>query len=176
MLVSIFSFVALCSILWDNSYRGEDMSKISEHTIAPSAKDRELAAESVRALETLSALNHELRVEVLDEGVPMAQLSLPAPAVRMLSDILSEMAKGNSVTLIPTDTMLSTQEAADMLSVSRPFLVNLLETGRIPYQRLGSHRRIRFQDLMAFKAAAGISREEALRLLTEEAQEMRLGY
>jgi len=152
------------------------MSRLSEHTIAPNEKDREMAAKSAQTLGPLSALNHDLDVEVLGDDVLAARLSLPAPAVRMLNDILSEMAKGNAVTLIPTDAMLTTQEAADMLNVSRPFLVNLLEAGRIPYQRLGSHRRVRFQDLMTFKTVADLGREEAMRLLTEEAQDMNLGY
>ena len=152
------------------------MTALLERAIAPTENDKRLASESSRLLEPLMALPHEVRMQLLDEAAPPHIFSLPASALRLLNEILKEMAKGNAVTLIPVHAMLTTQEAADILNVSRPFLVGLLEAGRIPYQRLGSHRRILFQDLMAFKAKADCDREEALRLLTEEAQELDMGY
>ena len=76
----------------------------------------------------------------------------------------------------PADALLTMQEAADILDVSHPFLVGLLEAEKIPYQRLGDRRRILFQDLMAFKAKADAARAEAVRQLTEEAQELDMGY
>ncbi len=152
------------------------MPTLKARTIRPTEKDRKLAAETSLALEPLSSVTHELRVQILDEGSPNTALALPASAVRMLRDILKEMAKGNAITLVPTDAMLTTQEAAEILNVSRPFLVHLLELGRIPYQRLGSHRRVRFVDLMTFKTKADEGREAAMRQLTEEAQELKLGY
>lgn len=72
--------------------------------------------------------------------------------------------------------MIATQEAADILNVSCPFLIRLLDTEQIPYQRLGSHRRILFQDLIKFKETVAVARTEAIRLLTEEAQELEMGY
>jgi len=86
------------------------------------------------------------------------------------------MTKGNAVMPMPINTMLTAQEAADILNVSRPFLVGLLEAGKIPYQRLGSHRRILLQDLMAFRAKTDAARADAMRQLTEEAQELDMGY
>jgi excisionase family DNA binding protein len=145
-------------------------------TIIPSENDQKLAAESRLALEPLVETTHSLHVQLLDSDTPNRAMSIPAPAVRMLSRILEEMAKGNAMTLIPANAMLSTQEAADLLNVSRPFLVQLLEAGRIPYQRLGSHRRVRIDDLMSFKASSDANREDALRQLTEQAQELKLGY
>ena len=152
------------------------MTVVLERAIAPTENDKRLASESSRVLEPLLTFPHEVRVQFLDETAPHNILSLPAPAVRLLNEILKEMAKGNAVTLIPVDAMLTTQEAADILNVSRPFLIGLLEAGRIPYQRLGSHRRILLRDLMTFKAKADTDREEALRILTEEAQELNMGY
>jgi excisionase family DNA binding protein len=152
------------------------MPTVSERTITPTEADKQMASESSRILEPLTAHPHDLKLELLDEDTPRQLLNLPAPAVRALSQILKELAKGNSVTLVATDAMLSTQEAADILRVSRPFVISLLEAGRIPFQRLGSHRRILFRDLMTFKTKTDADRQEAMRQLTGEAQELKLGY
>lgn len=152
------------------------MTALMERTVTPTENDKRLASESSLFLEPLMTSPHEVRVQFLDEAAPHNILALPASALRLLNEILKEMAKGNAVTLIPVHAMLTTQEAADILNVSRPFLVGLLEAGRIPYRRLGSHRRILFRDLMTFKEKADCDREEALRLLTEEAQELDMGY
>jgi excisionase family DNA binding protein len=152
------------------------MTALLERTITPTEADRRLASESSQLMETVSTLPHDVRLQFLDADAPHNAISLPAPALRLLNEILKEMAKGNAVTLIPINAMLTTQEAADILNVSRPFLVGLLEAGKMPYQRLGSHRRILFKDLMAFKQKADVARADAMRQLTEEAQELDLGY
>lgn len=152
------------------------MSALLERTVTPTEEDSKLAMETSRLLEKLSTLPHDVRLQVLDETAPQSVFSLPAPAVRLLTEILKEMAQGNAVTLIPIHAMLTTQEAADILNVSRPFFVGLLEAGKIPYQRLGSHRRILFRDLMAFKERTAAARDSALRKLTEEAQDLDMGY
>lgn len=152
------------------------MANLLERTITPTEDDRRLASESSQFLEPVSILPHEIRMQFLDKDAPQSAFSLPAPALRLLNEILKEMAKGNAVTLIPNNAMLTTQEAADILNVSRPFFIGLLEAGKMPYQRLGSHRRILFQDLMAFKEKTDVARADAMRQLTEEAQELDLGY
>jgi excisionase family DNA binding protein len=152
------------------------MATLLEHTVTPTENDRKLASESSQFLEPVSTLPHEVRLQFLDEDAPRAAFSLPAAAVRLLNEVLKEMAKGNAVTLLPVHAMLATQEAADILNVSRPFLVGLLERGEIRFQRLGSHRRILLKDLMAFKAKTDAAREDAMRQLTEEAQELNMGY
>lgn len=152
------------------------MTAIRERTIMPTEDDQRLASESSRFLEPASTLPHEVRMQFLDEDAPRMAFSLPVPAVRLLNEILKEMARGNAVTLLPNNAMLTTQEAADILNVSRPFLIGLLEAGKIPFRRLGSHRRILFADLMAFKQKTDSAREEAMRQLTQEAQELDMGY
>lgn len=89
-------------------------------------------------------------------------LQIPAPAVKMLLRILEEMARGNTVTLIPVHADLTTQEGADMLNISRPSLIQLLDEAKIVYREVGTHRRIRFEALMSYKRAADAERRAAL--------------
>lgn len=103
-------------------------------------------------------------------------LILPRQAVALLRDLLVEMAQGNAVTIVPTHAELTTQEAANILNVSRPHLVKLLEDGEIPFSKTGTHRRIRYQDLMAYREQRGQESRAALDELTAQAQEHNMGY
>jgi excisionase family DNA binding protein len=86
------------------------------------------------------------------------------------------MAGGDTVTIIPTHAELTAQQAADLLNVSRPFLVGLLKSGKIPYRKIGAHHRILFKDLMAFKLLHEAERKKILDELVAEAQELNMGY
>ncbi len=92
----------------------------------------------------------------------------------LLREIVHALANGQVVTIVAGDRELTTQEAADILNVSRPFLVKLLDEGRIPYVKTGSHRRVRFSDLMDFKANRDAQRRVALDRLTQMSQDMGL--
>jgi excisionase family DNA binding protein len=101
---------------------------------------------------------------------------LPAAAVRLLFELLATMAEGHAVTLIPVHAELTTQQAADLLGVSRPFLVKELESGRLAHRKVGTHRRVLFRDLMVYKRAHEATRVEALGELAGQAQDLDLGY
>lgn len=90
--------------------------------------------------------------------------TVPAAALQLLSAALSEMAAGHSVTLLPLRAELGTQQAAEIAGVSRPYLVKLLEMGRIPFRRVGAQRRIRHSDLLRFLED---ERNQAIKALSE---------
>src|SRR5450432_4174036 len=102
----------------------------------PSEAEAILAKETSRVLASRVQPAEPLRLRMLDDPA-RGTVKLPASAVRMLIHILEEMARGNAVTLIPVHAELTTQEAADMLNISRPSLIHLLNEGRIDYRRVG---------------------------------------
>lgn len=138
--------------------------------VLPTENDAVLAKETSRVL-ARQQTPEPLRLSLLD-GPELETVSLPAPAVRMLVRILEEMARGNAVTLIPVQTELTTQEAADMLNISRPSLIQLLDQGKIEYRRVGTHRRIRFEALIAYKRRTDAARRAALDELAAYDQEL----
>ncbi len=146
-------------------------------TVAPTDADTQLARESSRRL-----AGHRLgrrasaRIQVIEDGEASETVVVPAAALRLLLHALSEMAQGNAVTLIPTHAELTTQQAADLLNVSRPYVIKLLDEGRIPHRTVGKYRRIRFDDLMTYKRKDDAARTKIADQLAAEAQELGMGY
>ena len=103
-------------------------------------------------------------------------ISLPASAVELLQQILAELANGNAVTVAPVHSYVTTQQAADLLNVSRPYLVGLLDDRAIPFKRVGNRRRIRLDDVLAYKRRDDIHRQALLDELTAEAEDLGLEY
>ncbi|HYH83135.1 MAG TPA: helix-turn-helix domain-containing protein [Longimicrobium sp.] len=104
------------------------------------------------------------------------EMKLPASALKMLVVILGEFAKGRAVALSRVEVEVSTQRAADLLNVSRPYLVRLLEKGELPFRMVGSHRRIRLADVLDYRARLDAAAEEAYAELVAQAQELGMGY
>lgn len=104
------------------------------------------------------------------------KIVLPKMALKLLVSILKEMGQGNAVSLIPIHQELTTQEAATLLNVSRPYLVNLLKEGKIPFRKVGTKRRILANDVIRFKKSINKKRYKALEELTKQAQELHMGY
>lgn len=138
--------------------------------LVPNETDSELAATASRAL--ARANKDAIRVR-LDDG---DELTLPKAVTPLLIHLLTEMAQGNSVTLIPVHAELSTQEVANLLNISRPHLVRLLEDNLIPHHKVGTHRRVKFSDVELYKQGFEAQRRAALDELAEQAQDLGMGY
>lgn len=146
-------------------------------TIAPTEADALLARESSRRLAAHKfGRRSKVQIKLIDDDKEAETVAVPTSAVRLFVQLLTEMAEGNAVTLIPTHAELTTQQAADLLHVSRPYVVKLLEERKIPCRTVGKYRRIRFDDLLAYKRRDEDARGKILDQLTAEAQELGLGY
>lgn len=143
--------------------------------ITPTEADAVLARESVRRLASqLAKVNGSMQLRVVEPDGASETVTIPRAAFRLLVTILAEMAGGNAVRLIPHHAELTTQEAAELMNVSRPYLVRLLDNGRIPFHRVGTHRRVLFKDVMAYRAEHRRARRAALDELTRLDQELGL--
>jgi excisionase family DNA binding protein len=143
----------------------------------PSPQAAEQAQVALRALSSVTRPKAAGEIRVQPEGGGQeVSVTVPREAFELFLEVLGQMANGNAVTIVPVQAELTTQQAADLLNVSRPFLIALLDERKIPYRRVGSHRRVKAADLMAFKEADDKRRREVLDELTEDAQKHGLGY
>lgn len=143
----------------------------------PSRQEIEAAKAAVEQLRDLHPGQGPaaLQLRATEDGAE-AIVNLPRAAFDLLVDMLSQLANGHAVTVVPVHAELTTQQAADLLNVSRPHLISLLEQGKIPYHRVGNHRRVRFQELMQYRRSRLHESKEALSELAAEAQRLKLGY
>lgn len=149
------------------------MATISDIRL-PDPAERESALEALKQLRELR-LPASAKIELYTDG-EKATISMPSAILTLLMEMLSQLASGNAVTIVPVHAELTTQQAADLLNVSRPHLISLLEGQKIPFKRVGSHRRIRFEDLMEYRRKDEEKRRAVLDELAAEAQRLGLGY
>jgi excisionase family DNA binding protein len=147
----------------------------------PSTQDSDLARASLSVLhqhqESTAASQGAIELtNDLELQIQHQTMRLPPVAVRLLERILSELADGNAVAITPIQPEISTQEAADILNVSRPYLVGLLEKSIIPHRKVGTHRRVSLKALLEYKAIQKKQAEKAMQELADLSQELGLGY
>jgi excisionase family DNA binding protein len=142
----------------------------NDDVVVPTADESVLAKEASRAL--AASGEKELRIRLEDGG----ELVLPKSATKLIQHLLLEMSHGNAVTLIPIHAALTTQEAANILGVSRPYIVKLIDSGELPHDQVGTHRRIRFSDLENYRNRFEARRKKILEELADEAQDLGMGY
>ena len=136
--------------------------------------DAALAQAAQRCL--MAALDHSraATVRLVADGQDMPSVELPPKALRLVADMLGMMAQRQPVVLLPQKMELSTQDAAAFLNVSRPFVVKQIDEGRLPCRKVGRHRRILFDDLLAYQQALHEQTEAALQALADQAQALGL--
>ena len=103
-------------------------------------------------------------------------VELSESAFKILMEALRAMAAGNAIMLAPIEAEVTTQQAAELLNVSRPYLVNLLESGEIPFRTVGRYRRIKYQDILDYQGRRSKRRTQAMDELVAQAQELDMGY
>ncbi|MCL2646355.1 MAG: helix-turn-helix domain-containing protein [Phycisphaerales bacterium] len=153
------------------------MTAMTTEPVLPSVRETQLAKESSRKLAPLATkTSPTVQVHIATIGRHAETVDLPTSAFQLLIRILTEMSQGNAVTLMPIHSQLTTQQAAELLGVSRPFVVKELKEGRIRYQMVGTHRRIAYSDLMAYKEMCRSNHEQTMDELVQQAQNLKMGY
>ena len=145
-------------------------------TSAPSRQDAQIARESSVTLAPLLQENNDAHTHLVlrteDDGE--ADIALPAPLLHLLLQALQEMAKGNAVSLNVLQTEMTTQQAAELLRVSRPSLIKMLDEGKLPYRKVGAHRRIRSDDALRYMEAERARRIRVMEELVSETENLGL--
>jgi excisionase family DNA binding protein len=154
--------------------------KLATNTpIVPTEEEAMLARSSSQRLTTyLQNRSPQSTIRIMkDSGLGEEEaIAIPAAAFDLLIEVLTQMAEGNAVTIVPLHAELTTQEAADILNVSRPYFVELLETGKIPFRKVGTRRRVLCEDVLNYKKGIDSQRAKILEELAAQAQELNMGY
>ena len=143
-------------------------------------READLARTAQRRL--MAALDHSRAAHIVLNGsnatgsINLPAIELPPKALRLIADLLGLMAGRQPVALFPHELELTTQDAAEILNVSRPFVVKEIEAGRMPHRKVGRHRRIRLEDVMAYQQASLRTSKQTLQALADQAQALDLGY
>lgn len=144
--------------------------------IAPSPGDIKLAQASRLKVEKL--LNSGLPVSVVtrDNGKESELVEIPRSAVPIIKQILAAMEKGSAIVVMPVEAHLTTQQAADLLGVSRPFIIKLIDEKKLGCRKVGRHRRILLKELLEYKQQSYSKGQKILDELAEDGQAWGIGY
>jgi excisionase family DNA binding protein len=144
-------------------------------SIDPGDVDAEIAGRTARRIrDYLASHPDEDPLEIHVEGDDNEVLVVPRAGALLLAQVMATLATGQGVALVPSDTQLTTQQAADMINVSRPYLIGLLESGKIEYTKVGRHRRIAFAALREYQRHAGQRARAAADEMADLSQELGL--
>lgn len=152
------------------------MGKKAGNTIVPSAEEVRQARRSAASLRKLAKRRPTSTVRTITLEGERQPIEVPVAAIELLADAVEEIAKGHTIKITSHEEEVSTQKAADLLNVSRPYFIGLLEKGEIPFRMVGTHRRLRLSDVLAYRARSDADAERAFRELVVKAQELGMGY
>lgn len=155
------------------SLNGGQPLTISTHLHLPDSHESKLAQRGQEELAAwLSTKLETQRISIVGDDDKAHAIELPTSAMTLLMEILGELASGNAVQIVPVQAELTTQEAANILNVSRHHMVKLLENGQLPFHKTGRHRRVLFADLMEYKNKREHESLDAMQALADQAQDL----
>lgn len=141
-----------------------------DDAVAPTVEDMQVARETVRLL---APLGNTRKVKLCVEGIdPIESIALPSSIFAQIIDLLAKLGNGDAVTIVPVQAELTTTQAAELLGMSRPFLIKLLERGELPFHMVGTHRKLNARDVTRYKMRRMIKRREALNKLAALSEEL----
>jgi excisionase family DNA binding protein len=141
-----------------------------------SKQDREMAALAQRCLMESLDRSRAAAITLTTDTGEHPSIAVPPAALKLIGQLLGAMSEGRAVTLIPSKQEFSTVEAANFLNVSRPFVIKEIEAGRLPHRKVGTHRRIAFEDLLAYAQQMRARQQAALERMADNARELGLDY
>lgn len=150
------------------------MARMRRQPTIATDEEMRMARAASEALEALDAACRGLRVQVPGARGKARTLDLPAAAATLLREMLKEMGAGNALVLVPVESEITTQEAADLLNVSRPYVVGLIDKGVLPARMVGKQRRLPLKDVLVYKAEKHAKALEALEEISAIDQELGL--
>ena len=149
------------------------MSVPKDHIYSPSTQEEiRLASDSASILAACHGRGNTARLRLIDDD---KDITVPVKAIHMLADILHMMEQNQAVSIVPVNAELTTQQAADFLNVSRPYLIStLLDAGKLPFHMAGNRRKLYFKDLMAYKEKQRQESQQAMQALADMTQDLGL--
>ena len=148
--------------------------KIQNHSFFPNESDSKLAQKSLALI--TSDIGQHPKLPLVELSLENHKIKLPRGFLSLLLELLNQTAQGHAVTIIPASKDFTTQEVADFLNVSRPFVIKLLEQGKMPFHKVGRHRRVKASDLLTYKQNSDLQRLKDFEELAKLDQNLDLGY